>query len=108
MPLAALTERGIIVRRKRAWHLKRDWYTRLSSLRQRAVPTPRVTLAERPRPDLPSYLELEGIERICRWLDAQPKRRARLPFVGLKEQLDAESEVPTAHLVTISERAPLL
>ncbi len=99
--LAALTERGIIVRRKRAWHLKRDWYTRLSSLRQRAVPTPRVTLAERPRPDLPSYLELEGTERICRWLDAQPKRRARLPFVGLVEQRDAETEVPTALLLVM-------
>jgi hypothetical protein len=97
--LTALVERGIIVRRKRAWHLKRDWYTRLTSLRQRAVPTPRVTLAERPRPDLPSYLELEGIERICRWLDAQPKRRARLPFIGLVRQLDAESDVPTALLL---------
>ncbi|HKB47658.1 MAG TPA: hypothetical protein VKC57_08180 [Ktedonobacterales bacterium] len=62
----ALVERGLIVRRRRAWHLKRDWYTRLTALRQRAVPTPRATLAERPRPDLPSYLELEGIERICR------------------------------------------
>src|SRR5262249_19936223 len=81
--LRALVERGLIVRRKRAWHLKRDWYKRLCSLRQRAVPTPRQTLAARPRPDFPSYMELEAIEGICRWLDAQPRRRARLPFVGL-------------------------
>ena len=94
--LHALVERGLIVRRKRAWHLKRDWYTRLSSLRQRAVPTPRETLATRPRPDLPSYLELESIEGICRWLDAQPKRRARLPFVGLVEAgVGVRSETPT-------------
>jgi hypothetical protein len=97
--LCALVERGLIVRRKRAWHLKRDWYTLLCALRQRAVPTPRATLAERPRPDLPSYLELEGIEQICRWLDAQPKRRARLPFVSLKAALDTVSEVPTPLLL---------
>jgi hypothetical protein len=97
--LTALVERGIIVRRKRAWHLKRDWYTRLTSLRQRAVSTPRVTLPERPRADVPSYFELEGIERLCRWPDAQPKRRTRLPFVGLVERPDAESEVPTALLL---------
>jgi hypothetical protein len=105
--LTALTERGIIVRRKRAWHLKRDWYTRLSSLRQRAVPTPRITFSDRPRADLPSYVELEAFERICRWLDAQPKRRARLPFVGLKEQLDAESEVPVA-LLTLMRKHRLV
>jgi hypothetical protein len=53
---------------------------------------------------LPSYAELEGFECICRWLDAQPKRRARLPFVGLIEQLGAEgaeSAVPTALLVLL-------
>ncbi len=96
--LKAMTERGLIVRRKRAWHLKRGWYGKVAALRVRAVPTPRRAFAERPRPDLPSYAELESFERICRWLDAQPKRRARLPFVGLREQLGAESEVPIASL----------
>ena len=37
--LKALVERGIIVRRGRAWHLKRDWYRRICALRERAVPT---------------------------------------------------------------------
>jgi hypothetical protein len=109
--LKALVERGIIVRRTRAWHLKRDWYLRLTALRQRAVATPRQAFFERPRADLPSYAELEGCERICRWLDAQSKRRARLPFVGLVEQLGvdggagvegaegAASDMPTALLL---------
>ncbi len=92
--LTALVERQIIVRRRRAWHLKRGWYGRIAALRACAVPTPRESFAERPRPDLPSYAEIEGFERICRWLDAQPKRRARLPFVALIEQLGADSEVP--------------
>jgi hypothetical protein len=96
--LKALVERDSIVRRWRAWHLKRGWYGRVAALRARAVPTPRKALAERPRPDLPSYAELEGFEQICRWLDAQPKWRARLPFTGLREQLRAESEVPIAAL----------
>src|SRR5262249_19636150 len=62
----------------------------------RAVPTPRETLAARPRPDSPSYVELEAIEGICRWLDAQPRRRARLPFVGLVQaQVGIRSETPT-------------
>src|SRR5258708_5959174 len=82
--LKALTEREIIVRRQRAWHLKRGWYARLTALRQRAVLTPRQSFAERPRADLPNYVELEGFEQICRWLDAQANRRARLPFVGLR------------------------
>src|SRR5262249_25389933 len=30
--LRALVDRGLIVRRKRAWHLKREWYTCLCSL----------------------------------------------------------------------------
>ena len=96
--LPAMVECGLIVRRKRAWHLKRGWYRTIAALRARAVPTAYHTLAERPRPDLPSYAELEGFEQICRWLDALPKRRARLPFVGLREQLGAESEVPIALL----------
>ncbi len=96
--LKAMVHRGLIVRRKQAWHLKRGWYGRVAVLRVLAVPTPRQSLGKRPRPDLPSYVELEGFEQICRWLDAQPKRRARLPFVGLREQLGSESEVPIALL----------
>src|SRR5262245_21253279 len=80
--LKALAERGIIVRRCRAWHLKRGWYGRVAARQVRAVPTARATLAERPGPDLPSYSDLEACERICRWFDAQPKLRARLPFEG--------------------------
>jgi hypothetical protein len=96
--LKALVERGLIVRRRRGWHLKRGWYGKLAALCARAVPSAYRTLAERPRPDLPSYTKLEGFEQIGRWLDAQAKRRARLPFVGLREQLGAESEVPIARL----------
>jgi hypothetical protein len=98
LTLKAMAERGLLVRRRRAWHLKRGWYGKVAALRARAVPTARRTLSERPRPDLPSYAELEAFEQIGRWLDAQPKRRARLPFVGLYEQLGAESEVPIAFL----------
>src|SRR5262245_46515410 len=100
--LRALVERDLIVRCKRAWHLKRDWYTRLCSLRQRAVPTPRETLAARPRPEYPSYLELEAMEGICRWLDAQPRRRARLPFTGLAQTrvgLRSDTPAPLLHLM---------
>src|SRR5215813_7986081 len=39
LTLKALVERGIIVRRRRAWHLKRGWYARLTELHQRAVAT---------------------------------------------------------------------
>src|SRR5262249_32269111 len=79
-------------------HLKRDWYRRLCALRERAVPTPRLSPAERPGPGLPSYRELEGFECICRWLDGQPRRRARLPFVGLSA-LDAGE-------ATVAQQAP--
>src|SRR5690242_5393187 len=92
--LTALVARGLIVRRGRAWHLKREWYRRLSALRQCAVPTPPLAPAERPGPGMPSYAELEGYEHVCRWLDAQPGRRARLPFVGLAA-LGADDETET-------------
>jgi hypothetical protein len=40
-------------------------------------------VADRPGPGLPTYDELHACEAICRWLDAQPRSRARLPFAGL-------------------------
>src|SRR5258708_18422631 len=95
--LRALVARGLFVRRGRAWHLRRDWYTRVGALRGRAVPTPPLTLAERPGPNLPTYAELERWEPVCRWLDAQPRRRARLPFAGLGT-LRAASALPLAAL----------
>jgi hypothetical protein len=95
--LTCLQERQLVVRRRGAWHLRRHWYTRLSALRQRAVPTPPLAVAERPAPHLPAYAELETFEAICRWLDTQPKSRSRLPFVGVLA-LGAISEVPIEHL----------
>jgi hypothetical protein len=102
----ALVERGLLVRRGRAWHLKRDWYRRLSALRQRAVPTPPLAPAERPGPGLPSYAELEGYEHVCRWLDAQPGRRARLPFVGLSA-LSADNETKTERATGSETETPI-
>jgi len=87
--LKALQERGLVARRNRAWKLRRRWYERLTALKARAVDTPALGLAERPAPNLPTYGELEAWEAACRWLDAQPGRRARLPFVGLDPLLAA-------------------
>jgi len=81
--LKVLQERGLVARRDRAWKLRRRWYERLSTLKVRAVDTPPLGLAERPAPNLPTYAELERWEAVCRWLDVQPGRQARLPFVGL-------------------------
>src|SRR5579862_3448435 len=36
--LKAMVERGLIVRRRRGWHLKRGWYGKIIALRARAVP----------------------------------------------------------------------
>lgn len=83
--LTALEERGIISRRKRAWRLTRLWYTRLGALVERAVPTPPLVIPDRPGAAFPTYAELERWEQVCRWLDAQPNRRSRLPFVGLRD-----------------------
>ncbi len=83
--LRQLVERHILVRRGRAWHLRRHWYGRLTALRARAVDTPPLTLAERPAPDLPTYAELEAWEAVCRWLDLQPKQRALLAFLNLTD-----------------------
>jgi len=81
--LRALEERKIITRRKRAWWLTKQGYLRLSACVERAVPTPPLVIPERPGEGLPTYAEMERWEQVCRWLDAQPQRKARLPFVGL-------------------------
>jgi len=85
--LKALQERGLVARRDRAWKLRRRWYERLSALKVLAVNTPPLTLADRPAPNLPTYAEMDAWEAVCRWLDAQLGRRARLPFVGLEPLL---------------------
>src|SRR5262249_31662100 len=69
--LKELTRRKLLVRRSRAWHLKRHWSYVLSGLRVKAVPTPRLMIVERPAPNLPSYAELEAWEKVCLWLDMQ-------------------------------------
>jgi hypothetical protein len=81
--LQAMAERGLIARRQRAWHLKRKWYAWLQYLRQTAVPTPALAIAERPGPGLPTYAELQMWEAVCRWLDGQPQCRARLPMMDI-------------------------
>jgi hypothetical protein len=78
--LTAMVERGLLSRRQRAWHLTRHWYARLTELRLSAVDTPQLRVSERPGPGLPSYAELTAWEALCRWLDTQPRQRARLPF----------------------------
>jgi len=94
--LKHLVERGLVVRRDRAWKLRRHWYERLVTLKACAVDTPLLAPAERPGPDLPTYAELEAWEAVCRWLDAQPGRRARLPFVGLAPLLHSRDTVHSA------------
>jgi len=103
--LKQLEERQLVVRRGRAWHLRRHWYTRLQVLRQRAVDTPMLTPAERPAPDLPTYAELKGFEALCLYLDATPKCRARLPFTGWATRIESigdeasiEADVPVTLL----------
>jgi hypothetical protein len=79
--LRALGERRLIVRRGRAWHLRRNWYAKLTLLRLTAVPTPPLAIAERPAPHLPNFAELEQWELVCRWMDGQPGQRASLPIL---------------------------
>jgi len=81
-----------VARRDRAWKLRRRWYDRLTALKVRAVDTPPLAPAERPAPGLPTYAELEAWEVVCRWLDIQPGRRARLPFVGLAPLVHARRD----------------
>jgi hypothetical protein len=90
--LQAMVERRLIVRRRRAWHLKRKWYTWLQYLRLTAVLTPPLNIAERPAPGLPSYAELLVWEAVCRWLDGQPQCRARLPMVDVPDVGEVSSE----------------
>ena len=90
--LHAMAERGLIVRRRRAWHLKRKWHAWLQYLRLTAVPTPALTIAERPAPGLPTYAELQVWEAVCRWLDGQPQCRARLPMADIPEVGEVSSE----------------
>jgi hypothetical protein len=91
--LAAMAEHGLIVRRRRAWHLKRKWHAWLQYLRLTAVPTPALTIAERPAPGLPTYAELQIWEAVCRWLDRQPQYRARLPMSHVPGVGDVSSEL---------------
>jgi hypothetical protein len=91
--LQAMAERELIVRRRRAWHLKRKWHARLQYLRLTAVPTPALTIAERPAPGLPTYAELQVWEAVCRWLDDLPQCRARLPMLDVPGIGEVSSEV---------------
>jgi len=91
--LKQMVERGLLAKRGGAWRLRRGWYERLDALKARAVPTPVLLWVERPAPNCPTYAELEAYERICRWLDARPGARSRLPFTGLRA-LGAEDEEP--------------
>jgi hypothetical protein len=90
--LQAMVDRRLIVRRRRAWHLKRKWHAWLQYLRLTAVPTPALTLAERPAPGLPTYGELQVWEAVCRWLDGQPQCRARLPMADVLDVGEVSSE----------------
>jgi hypothetical protein len=91
--LAAMVERGLIVRRRRAWYLKRKWHAWLQYLRLTAVPTPALTIAERPAPGLPTYAELQVWEAVCSWLDGQPHCRVRLPMADVPGVGEVSSEM---------------
>jgi hypothetical protein len=90
--LQAMADRRLIVRRRRAWHLKRKWHAWLQYLRLTAVPTPSLTIAERPAPGLPTYVELQAWEAVCRWLDGQPQSRARLPMADVPDVSEVTAE----------------
>jgi hypothetical protein len=82
-----LVDRHLLVRRERAWHVRRDWQDRFLHLQAIAVPTPLLQTLDRPAPDLPTYAEMEAWESVLLWLDAQPQRRARLPFAPFDESV---------------------
>ncbi len=87
LTLKTLVERRLLVRRSKAWHVRRDWQSRLSHLRAIAVPTPLLHALDRPAPHLPTFAEMQAWEPVLLWLDAQPQRRARLPFAGFDESV---------------------
>jgi hypothetical protein len=91
--LKAMADCKLIVRRRRAWHLKRKWHAWLQYLRLTAVPTPALTIAERSAPGLPTYAELQAWEAVCRWLDGQPQCRARLPMSDVPGLGEISSEI---------------
>jgi hypothetical protein len=97
--LGSLVEHRLIVRRGGSWHLRREWYGRLSALCQIAVEAPSLSVVERLAPGLPTYAELKDFETICRYLDSFPKSRARLPFTGVT--IGTEGEVPATTLRTM-------
>jgi hypothetical protein len=80
LTLSALSEKHLLVRRGGVWHVRRNWQGILTHLASIAVPTPMLQMLDRPAPNLPTFAEMEVWQRICIWLDAQPKCRARLPF----------------------------
>jgi hypothetical protein len=82
LTLQAMVGYGLIVRRSRAWHLRRSALERLAELEATAAPIPHLTLLDRPVPDLPTFAELSRFEDIARYLDTLPGRRERLPFAG--------------------------
>lgn len=93
LTLKQLEERQLLVRRGRAWHLRRHWYSRVQALRQRAVNTPALSSAKRPAPDLPTYAELKAFEALCLYLDGTPKCCARLPFSGWAARIEGIENV---------------
>ena len=91
--LQAMADRGLIVRRRRAWHLTRKWHAWLQYLRLTAVPTPALTIAERPAPGFPIYAHLQIWEAICCWLDGQLQCRARLPMANVPAVGEVSSDL---------------
>lgn len=80
MTLQTMTAHDLLERRGDRWHLGHGFPFGLKLLEHEARTTPKIVTAIRPAPDLPSYDELAAWDIFCRWLDTQPKRRARLPF----------------------------
>ena len=92
--LTALVERGLIVRRTRRGTSSATGTAALLAASAGGAHAS-ATLAERPRPDLPSYAEIEGFEDLPLAGCPAPTSWARLPFVGLGERVWGQSETPT-------------
>jgi hypothetical protein len=107
--LQIMADRGLIVRRRRAWHLKRKWHAWLQYLWLTAVPTPALTVADRPALGMPTYAELQVWEAVCRWVDGQPQCHARLPMLDVPSVGEVSSELllamRKAHLYAIAATA---